>query len=167
MRTRAATFPKVHRDYSGDFRCAHCHVIVSSAHFLSGVNNRNHCPYCLWSRHLDLFTAGDRLSACKGQMKPIGLTMKHGRNKYRLGQSGELMLIHECIECKSLSINRIAADDDSDAVIAVFQASLQLDPQTHLVCQQNGIVILNAKDTTAVHKQLYGHTVEIPTLCWT
>jgi hypothetical protein len=159
MRTRAATF--------GDFRCAHCDVLVSSAHMLSGVNNRNHCPYCLWSCHLDLFAAGDRLSACKASMKPIGLTMKPGRNKYRLGQRGELMLIHECTECKALSINRIAADDDSKAVIAVFQASLQLNPQTHFVCQQYGIAILNAKDTMAVYKQLYGHTMEIPTLCWT
>ena len=62
----------------------HCHVIVSSAHLLSGVNNRNHCPYCLWSCHLDLYTAGDRLSACKAPMKPIGLTMKRSRNKYQL-----------------------------------------------------------------------------------
>jgi hypothetical protein len=100
-------------------------------------------------------------------MKPVGLTMKPGRNKYRLGQRGELMLIHECTECKALSINRIAADDDSEAVIAVFQASLQLHPQAHFVCQQYGIVILNAKDTTAVYKQLYGHTMEIPALCWT
>src|SRR5688572_30731078 len=77
----------------GDFRCARCRNIVSAAHLLSGVNNRNHCPYCLWSCHLDLFSAGDRLSACRGQMKPIGLTMKKGRNKYRLESGGELMLI--------------------------------------------------------------------------
>jgi hypothetical protein len=159
MRARAATF--------GDFRCTHCEASVSSAHLLSGVNNRNHCPYCLWSRHLDLFAAGDRLSACKGQMKPVGLTMKTGRNKYRLDQRGELMLIHECMECKALSINRIAADDNSEAVIAVFQASLQFNPQTHFTCQQYGIVILNARDTTAVYKQLYGHTMGVRTLSWT
>jgi hypothetical protein len=77
----------------GDFTCAHCHVIVSSAHILSGVNNRNHCPYCLWSCHLDLYVAGDRLSACKGQMEPIGLTLKMGRNKYQRVARGELMLV--------------------------------------------------------------------------
>ena len=99
----------------GDFRCAHCHNIVPAAHIVSGVNNRNHCPYCLWSFHLDLFVAGDRLSACKGQMRPIGLTMKKSRNKYQIKSRGELMLIHECIECRTLSINRIAADDDPEA----------------------------------------------------
>jgi hypothetical protein len=87
---------------------------VSSAHLLSGVNNRNHCSYCLWSCHLDLFAAGDRLSACKAPMKPIGLTMKKSRNKYQRERRGELMLIHECVECRTLSINRIAADDDSE-----------------------------------------------------
>jgi hypothetical protein len=46
------------------------------------VRNRNHCPYCLWSRCLDLFRAGDRLSACKAPMQPVGLALKHTRKKY-------------------------------------------------------------------------------------
>lgn len=158
MRTRTATF--------GDFRCAHCHVLVSSAHLLSGVNNRNHCPYCLWSCHLDLFAAGDRLSACKGQMQPIGLTMKNGRNKYRLDQRGELMLIHECMECRTLSINRIAADDDPETIIAVFQDSLTLGQQTHFVCQQYGIVLLKTEDTKSVFTQLYGQNVKPSPANW-
>src|SRR5512138_3845613 len=148
MRAHTATF--------GDFRCAHCQGLVSSAHLFSGVNNRNHCPYCLWSRHLDLFTAGDRLCACKAPMKPIGLTMKKGRNKYQPGARGELMLIHECIECQALSINRIAADDDSDNVMAVFEKSLTLAHPVHALCQENGIIILNAADSQVVHTQLYG-----------
>lgn len=158
MRTRAASF--------GDFRCAHCHVIVSSAHLLSGVNNRNHCPYCLWSCHLDLFAAGDRLSACKAPMRPVGLTMKKSRNKYQREPRGELMLIHECMECKALSINRIAADDDSETVLAVFQASLVLGQQVYEICQQYGIVILNAHETELVYTQLYGHAVEVPAMSW-
>ena len=138
----------------GDFKCAHCRVLVSSAHFLSGVNNRNHCPYCLWSCHLDLYCAGDRLSACKGQMMPIGLTMKKGRNKYRLEKGGELMLIHQCIECATLSINRIAADDDPSRMMAVFRGSMGNGIQT--VCEQHGILLLRANDTDVLYKQLYG-----------
>ncbi len=152
MKARFASF--------GDFRCAHCHGLVSSAHLLSGVNNRNHCPYCLWSCHLDLFAAGDRLSACKAPMKPIGLTMKRGRNKYRLEARGELMLIHECVECKVLSINRIAADDDLETITAVFHESFTLDHQVRALCQQSGIAVLNAEYTEAVRMQLYGNTVE-------
>ena len=158
MRAHATTF--------GDFKCVHCHVIVSSAHILSGVNNRNHCPYCLWSCHLDLYAAGDRLSACKAPMKPIGLTMKQGRNKYQRDSRGELMLIHECTECKILSINRIAADDDSGTVMAVFQESLQLGGQVHALCQEYGIVMLKKEDSKIVYAQLYGHQAEIPMFSW-
>jgi hypothetical protein len=158
VRARAATF--------GDFKCAHCRALVSSAHLLSGVNNRNHCPYCLWSRHLDLYAAGDRLSACKAPMKPIGLTLKMGRNKYRREARGELMLVHECSGCKVLSINRIAADDDSGTIMAVFQESLALDPSIRTLCQEHGIMMLTAEDTKIVHTQLYGRSAEIPAFSW-
>jgi RNHCP domain-containing protein len=147
----------------GDFKCTHCHILVSSAHFLSGVNNRNHCPYCLWSCHLDLHASGDRLSACKGQMKPIGLTMKNGRNKYRLDQRGELMLVHECIECGDLSINRIAADDDLASIMAVFQMSME--SQIHARCEANGIRVIKAQDENSVYKQLYGD-IEVSNVAW-
>ncbi len=147
----------------GDFRCAHCHNLVPSTHIVSGVNNRNHCPYCLWSFHLDLFVAGDRLSACKGQMKPIGLTMKNGRNKYRLDQRGELMLVHQCVECGNLSINRIATDDDISMIITVFQHSLE--NQIRTLCERYGILTLTANDADVLHKQLYGR-VEMPIAAW-
>ena len=155
MKYSASTF--------GDFKCAHCHVIVSSAHFLSGVNNRNHCPYCLWSCHLDLYTPGDRLSACKGQMRPVGLTLKNGRNKYRLEKRGELMLVHQCIECGSLSINRIAADDDPSTIIAIFQASAERPIPAQ--CEENGIRMLRAHEADIPYKQLYG-SIEVPDIVW-
>ena len=140
----------------GDFKCAHCHAFVSSSHQLSGVNNRNHCPYCLWSCHFDLYAAGDRLSACKAGMKPIGLTMKKGRNKYRVESRGELMLIHECTECTALSINRIAADDDPSTIITVFQESLARYHQITFICNQYGILPLHTDDVEMIKSQLYG-----------
>ena len=154
MRHNASTF--------GDFRCGHCRNLVSVMPLLSGVNNRNHCPYCLWSCHLDLYSAGDRLSACKGQMKPIGLTMKKSRNKYRLESRGELMLVHECVECNAPSINRIAADDNSESIVAIFQNSLSQGSQLHHRCRQFGIMMLRGGDTEGVLLQLYGHDVEMP-----
>jgi hypothetical protein len=138
----------------GDFQCGHCHGLVSSAHFLSGVNNRNHCPYCLWSCHLDLYASGDRLSACKGQMRPIGLTLKMGRNKYRRGSGGELMLIHQCVDCGTLSINRIAADDDAGTLLEVFESSV--NDRIHAFCDGNGIAALRSTDSAVLHKQLFG-----------
>jgi hypothetical protein len=145
---------KYHASSFGDFRCSHCSNHVSVAHMLSGVNNRNHCPYCLWSRHLDLYAAGDRLSACKGQMRPIGLTMKKSRNKYQIKSRGELMLVHECTGCGCLSINRIAADDDPDSVMDAFDSSLSLNHQTRTRCEAQGIAILD--DFQVIHIQLFG-----------
>jgi len=148
---------KYHAVSFGDFQCGHCRNHVSATHVLSGVNNRNHCPYCLWSRHLDLYSAGDRLSACKGKMRPIGLTMKKSRNKYQIKPGGELMLIHECVECGDLSINRIAADDDPDSIMDAFLSSQTLGFQTFARCETQGIVILT--DSEVVQAQLYGALV--------
>jgi hypothetical protein len=141
-------------DSFGDFRCANCHALVSSMHMLSAVNNRNHCPYCLWSCHLDLYSAGDRLSACKAKMKPIGLTLKRSLNKYQLESRGELMLIHACEGCGIISINRIAADDDIETIFAVFKSSL--DVGYDCFYDQYGIEMLNAEDTEVIYTQLYG-----------
>ena len=77
------------------------------------------------------------------------------------------MLVHECTECKALSINRIAADDDSQTVIAIFQESIQLAHRIHILCQEYGIVLLKAKDTKIVYTQLYGRQAVIPMLSWT
>jgi len=97
-------------------------------------------------------------------MKPIGLTMKKGRNKYQREVRGELMLIHRCVECKTVSINRIAADDDSATVLTVFQESLTRSQELHALCIQHGIVPLNREEKEIVYTQLYGQYVEIPVI---
>jgi len=146
----------------GDFRCIHCGGPVSSLSQLSGVLNRNHCPYCLWSCHLDLFTSGDRLSACKGPMRPIGLTLKKNRNKYQSGPGGELMLIHECEDCRTLSINRIAADDDPATILSIFEESLShgTSLQSRMISQ--GILLLTEEHAQLVHIRLFGRGIQIP-----
>jgi hypothetical protein len=95
-------------------------------------------------------------------MKPIGLTMKKGRNKYRLESGGELMLIHECIECGSLSINRIAADDDSESILEIFNASLQNSDQIRTRREADGIIMLGTEDGELVRSQLFGQSAEMP-----
>jgi hypothetical protein len=131
------------------FRCVHCRQYVPSARLLSGVHNRNHCPYCLHSRHLDLLRAGDRLAACKGSMQPIGLTFKRTRKKYGAEQ-GELMLVHRCKECGMLSINRIAADDDCISMLAL------LDRPAPVRLEAEGIQPLTTADLAWVQAQLFG-----------
>lgn len=154
-RTRKAG-PNGPRNTFGDFVCMVCHNFVSAEAAVSGVNNRNHCPYCLSSRHVDLFEAGDRLSACKSRMRPIALTMKKTAKKYAGAGEGELMLVHLCDECGKPCINRIAADDDIATILEVLGRSGGLDQSTKRILTQSGIVILEAGDFASVCEQLYG-----------
>ena len=140
---------------NSDFRCKHCHNYVSTDPALSGVNNRNHCPYCLYSRHLDLYQAGDRLAACKEKMRPVALTLKQTRKKYGRDQ-GELMLVHQCIDCGSISINRIAADDDAETILSIFRSSQHLDPHTHAQIIRSGVQALNEAAADVVRARLFG-----------
>ena len=64
------------------------------------------------------------------------------------------MLIHLCTDCGSLSINRLAADDDPDSVIQAFYTSDLLSHQIRVECESQGIEILN--DAKVALRQLYG-----------
>jgi hypothetical protein len=144
------------RNTFGDFVCMVCHNFVSAEAAFSGVLNRNHCPCCLSSRHLDLFEAGDRLSACKSSMRPVALTLKKTAKKYRRAGQGELMLVHLCDECGKPSINRLAADDDLAKVLEIFERSRDLDKGTGSALAQSGIVILEAAFLFVVRERLLG-----------
>ena len=71
-----------------------------------GTRHRNHCPYCLYSLHVDK-KVGDRASSCEGVMEPIGKTFK---------KDGEEMVVHRCQKCSVTSKNRIAGDDSFERV---------------------------------------------------
>jgi hypothetical protein len=147
---------KISRRTFGDFVCMVCHNFVSAEPALSGVHNRNHCPYCLSSRHLDLFEAGDRLSACKSSMRPVALARKNTAKKYSGAGQGELMVVHVCDQCGKPCINRMAADDDPGRVLEIFERSRDLDSGTKSALAQSGIVILEAGQLRSVLEQLLG-----------
>jgi len=106
---------------------------------------------------MDLYKAGDRMAACKAQMKAVGLTLKRSSNKYAHQKGGELMLIHRCDGCGKVSINRIAADDVAEAILEVFENSLYLDNSSRQQLQRSGIRILNANAYKSVIWQLGGY----------
>lgn len=141
------------------FQCAHCRLYVNSNPLLAGVKNRNHCPYCLWSRHLDLQAAGDRLAACREKMRPVGLTLKHCAKKYG-PKEGELMLVHECLECGKLSINRIAADDVAETIYEVFQNSFGMEPSIKARLASSGVDLLGKEAKKIVNDRLFGEMVQ-------
>ena len=83
------------------FICAKCAKEVRPL----GRGCRNHCPYCLYSLHVDEEVPGDRKSNCKGLMKPLHL--EKGSRKGYLGFD----IVHECKKCGKEIKNMLAEDD--------------------------------------------------------
>lgn len=94
------------------FTCVRCGAVVSPTP--AGSKHRNHCPSCLWSRHVDLQT-GDRRSGCRGAMEPIGVWVR---------PDGEWALLHRCGVCGLIRANRIAGDDDNRALLELARKPL-------------------------------------------
>jgi len=89
------------RNRPTSFRCGHCGLDVSP--HAPGTAHRNHCPNCLWSRHVDDDTPGDRAADCRSLMEPIGICVRG---------DGEWVLVHRCTGCEAVNLNRTAADDN-------------------------------------------------------
>lgn len=102
-----------------DFICKNCKKVVNKTPI--GTCNRNHCPFCLWSLHVDE-RSGDRKSTCFGLMEPIGLAFKdEGLDKYGKKRQGEIMIVHKCQKCGKENKNRIAGDDDPKAILEICE----------------------------------------------
>jgi len=143
---------------NGDFYCCNCNQWVPFTHSM-GTKHRNHCPFCLWSKHVDDQVSGDRASKCQGNMKPIGLTFKQeGVDKYGRPRQGEIMIVHECTACDKISINRIAADDSSDAILSIFQQSFELPPKKKEMLVEKVIQLISLEKKDIVIKQLFGRS---------
>jgi hypothetical protein len=104
---------------------------------------------------MDWLDAGDRMSACKAIMAPVGLSIRWSHNKYATVLDGELLLVHQCTDCGKLSINRIAADDRADMLRDLFRASLEWVEWLQMTIQTD-IQLLTKKDAWLIDKQLGG-----------
>ena len=85
-----------------DFTCEKCGRPVH------GSGYTNHCPYCLWSKHVDIHP-GDRANTCLGLMEPVRIEQKKGAK----------VIVHRCVACNKEKRNEVAKGDDFDAILAV------------------------------------------------
>jgi DNA-directed RNA polymerase subunit RPC12/RpoP len=85
------------------FKCEHCGKDVEPIRY--GGSYRNHCPFCLWSKHVDGDVPGDRANVCGGLMEPVGVITK---------SRGEFSFVHKCQKCGFERLNRVAGDDDGE-----------------------------------------------------
>lgn len=80
------------------FVCTHCGRDVLP---LAGGTVRNHCPFCLWSLHVDV-DPGDRASDCGGALEPVRVE-KHAKKGW--------VIVHRCTVCGAERRNRAALED--------------------------------------------------------
>ena len=85
-----------------EFICDNCNKEVSPL----GYTSRDHCPYCLYSKHVDI-NPGDRANPCKGLLKPIGI--EKFKDTYKI--------IYKCDKCNQVHKNIMAKDDNMDIII--------------------------------------------------
>lgn len=93
-----------------DFLCENCGKKINKHPQWSA---RNHCPYCLYSKHVDNQFPWDRSSNCHNLMKPISIDYK--KNKW-------YMILHKCSKCGKEILNKVAPDDNfSDFVKTLYK----------------------------------------------
>ncbi len=78
-----------------DFICGHCGAEVS------GNGYTNHCPKCLWGKHVDV-NPGDRLEKCGGMMEPVS-GEREGKRYF---------VTHKCVKCGFTRRNFLSTEDD-------------------------------------------------------
>jgi hypothetical protein len=82
-----------------DFFCEKCGAQVR------GDGYTNHCPRCLWSKHVDM-DPGDRKEECDGMMEPTACER----------EGDEWILTHTCITCGHEKRNKMHPNDNFGAI---------------------------------------------------
>ena len=86
-----------------EFICDNCGRKVPKL----GYSCRNHCPYCLHSKHVDK-NPGDRQEQCHGDLEPVSLEI-NGKKGY--------VIVFKCKKCGAIRKNKAAKDDNMDLLI--------------------------------------------------
>lgn len=84
------------------FICENCNKEVEKLNYTA----RDHCPYCLYSKHVDIMP-GDRMNSCLGLLKPVSI--EKFKDTYKI--------IYRCECCNQTHKNIMANDDNMDLII--------------------------------------------------
>ncbi|HOA47596.1 MAG TPA: RNHCP domain-containing protein [Candidatus Paceibacterota bacterium] len=83
-----------------NFTCDKC------GFFVKGTGYTDHCPNCLWSKHVDI-NPGDRKAKCGGLMEPVGL-----------GKKGDKYIIYYyCQRCGYKFQVKVASSDNFKEIL--------------------------------------------------
>lgn len=93
-----------------DFVCEHCGELVV------GDGYTDHCPKCLWAKHMDKLIPGDRESDCHGMMEPI-------KTNY---EKGIFKIFYRCNKCGHEFGVREGRGDDRDELLNLLENSVRI-----------------------------------------
>ena len=85
-----------------NFTCEKCGEEVT------GTGYTNHCPKCLWSKHVDI-NPGDRAEKCGGMMCPVKIE----------NEKGKFYVIHKCVKCGEERRKVLEKRDSFDTALEV------------------------------------------------
>lgn len=92
------------------FVCEYCRQNVEP---LTSGSYRNHCPFCLYCKHIDV-VPGDRAATCQGLMEPVGVEYSAKKG---------WIILHRCTRCNEMHRNKAALNDvmsdDYERIIAL------------------------------------------------
>lgn len=89
------------------FICENCGKSVEKL----GYTSRDHCNYCLCSKHVDIFP-GDRQEQCQGMLIPIDVEINSKKG---------YVIIYKCNKCNAIKRNILAKDDDMEIVYEIMR----------------------------------------------
>jgi rubrerythrin len=88
-----------------NFKCGNCGFEVE------GDGYTDHCPKCLWGRHVDAKIPGDRASECRALMEPIRV----------LYEKGNYRIVYRCQGCSHEFTVRADKNDVREVLIHFFE----------------------------------------------
>lgn len=86
------------------FICENCGQKVEKSSYTA----RDHCPYCLYSKHVDI-NPGDRANTCQGLLEPIAI--EKFKDSYKI--------LYRCLKCGQTHKNIIEKEDNMDVIISL------------------------------------------------
>ncbi len=103
-----------------DFVCEHCGT------FVHGDGYTNHCPECLWSKHVDI-SPGDRAESCGGMMEPVRIE----------GSTPLYRIVHKCTVCGIERRIDISRKDNMETLLAISARSGNIEAMQDLGSQED------------------------------
>ncbi len=86
-----------------EFVCENCGKNVTKL----GYSCRNHCPFCLHSKHVDK-NPGDRQESCHGILVPVSMEINSKKG---------YVIVFKCKKCGEIRRNKVAKDDNMELLI--------------------------------------------------